>query len=405
MVLKNAFSKKIPIFVFICLLMTSFVSADILQEAEQFQERVNSFIEGNAVIVMGNHASKSEKISLHFLKQKYPDIAAHPEISENEFSMDQYADRTVVFVGGIHQNKHSKIIESEELNIEYDYFSFGVIAYITNNEGRKFMVFSDNAGMYNLMKNSERSPLAKFIPIEYVPLAATAVAFSLLWLWHLLVNIFNKVLKKVAISKIMKKVKKKEFKKDYRGFKLKGVRFKYREWTSIILAALVFALGISYSFFSEEVRLLILTTFLVNILIYAIRHFARLFMDKKHELHTEYVFWFWGAIITVLSGWLGNTFGLAGYNISKDDKKGEAKIQYTIDILTFTASLIFLVWNMLRPSLMIQMAMIFSMTTAVVQMLPFDPFSGKKVKKWSSKIWWLSFIPMVAIYLVVNALA
>jgi hypothetical protein len=52
-----------------------------------------------------------------------------------------------------------------------------------------------------------------------------------------------------------------------------------------------------------------------------------------YGLHTEYVFWYWGAFVTVFSGWLGNTFALAGYMISEksSDKKLQAKIQYLIN--------------------------------------------------------------------------
>jgi len=306
-------------------------------------------------------------------------------------------------MGGPNQNSVTSKFESMNFTIEKNELSIGFLSFLSNNN-QKIMIFSDKVGYENTRKHPERSPLARIIPIKFVPTAATAIGVFLLWLWRFLLPIFKKIIRLFFSSKLMKYAKKKELNKKYRGIKIKGIRIKVREWIAILSAAFIFALAISYEYWDSATTIMVLIgiNFLVNSLIYAIRHLVRLYMDKVHELHTEYKTWIWGSIITIITGWLGNTFALAGYTVSDKKTKREARIQYTINTVSFMVSIIFLIWNWFAPSLYLQMAMILAMAISVIQMLPMKPFAGKNIYKWNKIKWWITFTPMFLVYMLVH---
>jgi len=211
-----------------------------------------------------------------------------------------------------------------------------------NVSGGRYLVLSDKAGHYNARRAPERSPLKDSVPIKYIPLVATAIGLGLLWTGKFLGKIVHKVLRRAASAWIMTFVRKKEFNPKYRGFKVKGVRFKYREWTAIILSALAFAAAVSFTFVfaNESIFGFVLLSFLVNSVIYSLRGLFRLYLDKVYSLHTEFVFWYWGGLVTIVTGWLGNAFCLTGYTLSDRETKKESRIQYSINFWTFLAAII-----------------------------------------------------------------
>jgi len=385
------------------LFLVNFAAADIYEEAKAYSQQVMDFIGNDTVVVVGEHLSKSERLAMGYIKEKYPKVAELPVFSDSA-SEEELLGKTVILIGGPTQNKITANVLAGGGEVRHENLSLGILSFVTNLNGSRFLVFSDKAGYGNVQKNSEHSPLARYVPVQYVPALATAIALSLLWLWHFLLKLLRRILRLFVSSKLMRFARKREFKKKYKGFKLAGLRFKYREWISIILSALVFALAVSYSYVSTHTAVFafVLSNLLVNIVIYAIRHLTRLVMDRVHKLHTEFVFWFWGGLVTMISGWLGNTFAMAGYMVSDRETKKEAQIQYVINFLSFLASLVFLVWNLVAPSIILQMSMVLAMSIAVIQMLPMNPFSGRIIYRWSRWRWWISFLPMMSIYLLVN---
>ncbi len=175
----------------------------------------------------------------------------------------------------------------------------------------------------------------------------------------------------------------------------------------VLGAALVFALTISYTkmISLDTVLALVNVSVVVNFIVYAVRHFSRLAMDKIHKLHTEYKFWIWGAITTVITGWLGNALPLVGY-MSKEKTEAknveEGRIQFKINLYTFLASLGFFIINLFEPNVIFQMASSLSISIVFVQMLPFSPFSGKAIFKWKRIKWALISMPILLFYILVQ---
>ncbi|MBN1157696.1 hypothetical protein JXA85_08820 [Candidatus Woesearchaeota archaeon] len=392
---------KWEIFLLIAVLLCSQVQADIISEVQELSSEIEAFCNDNTVIVKGEYASKGERMLLSFLKEKYPAIEKLSTVGEMDYSPNGNA----FLIGGPYQNSYTKQIIGSVPEVKRKETTAGTIIFL-KSETEQYVVFSDPQGFSNNPRTGPRkSPLAKIMPVEYVPAAATAIGFSLIWLWKFLAILFRKAFNLIVSGKAMKLLKKKKISNKTKGFEYQGIKIKYREWVSILGAAVVFAVAKSYEFLiSEEMLAFILASILVNTVIYSIRHFTRLTMDKLHDSHTEYVFWIWGGIVTIISGWLGNTFSVAGYTVSHKKSEKEAKISYMIDILTFAASIVFMILNLIFPSTLLQMSMLLAMAIAYLQMIPVSPLNGKKIYAWNRKLWWGSFIPMTVIYVLVNVL-
>jgi len=398
--------KKIFFLAIILLILSLNVSrAGILDDAQEIEGKIIEFLgEDYALVVKGTYVSPAEKMTYYYLKKERSELANANEISDTEFYYN--FSGVAILLGGPYQNYITKeLLSNKDAIVQENEYSIGIVTFVTYMN-KKYIIFSDNAGYNNLPRTSAgKSPLTKFIPIAYVPAAATGISFFLLWLWNLLLKVLPKILKKSVANNILKKVKKKELKHEFLGFHFKGIRVKFREWFSICISAIIFALTISYTYYMtrDDIAVFILSTILVNAIIYSIRHLIRLLMDVHHEIHTEYHIWFFGAIITLISGFLGNTFSLAGYTISDETKTAnEGKIQFMINTLTVVASASLFVWNIFFPNVIVQMSMILGISIAFLQLLPFTPFSGKKIYTWSKIAWIMVFIPSMIFYGFVN---
>jgi len=383
------------------------VHATLMDDVILVQHKVDTFLnedEEEALIVHGKYESLAEKSALAYLREEYPEIAGTPHTKE---TLVTELPRKSILIGGPNQNTiTARILDDPAYTFNQDNVSFGTVMYFTSNTSR-VLVFSDYAGFHNLPRTGiDRSPLARIVPREYVPIIATIIGFTLLWFWQLISKLFFRIAKFIVASKILDRLRKRALSRKYIGFHVKGVRFKLREWICIALAAIVFSASLSYMFLSPRISVFafLFMTAVVNLLVYAIRHVTRLVMDTHHRLHTEYTVWYWGIIVTALTGWLGNTFALAGYIVNHEDKgtKYEGKIAFVVNLLTFVAFLVFWAWNLFDPGVMIQMGMLLSLSLSFLQMLPMKPFAGPRIRRWSRTAWWLMFVPLLVFYILIN---
>ena len=116
------------------------------------------------------------------------------------------------------------------------------------------------------------------------------------------------------------------------------------------------------------------------------REFARLLMSFYLNLHTEYVFWYPGAFLALFTGYLGNTLNTPGLIVEHKDKEIKfdkySFIKYIIVVGTFIVSLIFIILNLVNPSIKLQLFGIISSTYAAIEILPVKPCPGKDIFKW-----------------------
>jgi len=377
--------------------------ADIAEDIERHRQKVRDFTGDNPIIILGEHLSKTEKLVVAYVEEQYPEWEQET-YPESVVTPEMLVNRTVVLVGGPMQNQLYDEAKRPDSAIELEDISIGKMEFITNIDGSTYLVISDNAGYDNVRRHPEKSPLAKFVPLAWVPVAATAIGLGLLWLWKLLYKLLLKIARRKASAKIMKYIRKKELNTIYRGFKLKGVRIKYREWAAIVLGAGAFAAGVSYTYFlnTSGIFLFILLNLCINTVIYGFRELVRLTMDRVHNLHTEYIFWYIGGFLTVITGWLGNTFCLTGYTVQDRETKREAVTQFRINFYTFVLALVLAILNFFFASVVLQMAMILGISCAFLNMLPTRPFGGRLIYRKLRMKWWLTFIPLTAVYILIN---
>jgi hypothetical protein len=379
-------------------------SAQELPRPDQIAPKIFDFIGGKEpVIVVGNHASLAEKSALSIFLNSIPQLSEIPKFNEKDFIEDQHIGKVLILIGGPSQNGISKKLLDMQTEFDEENLAFGRVLFLSSGDA---IIFSDDEGFNILRRRTENSPLSGLVAPELIPAVASGIGFSLIVLWKLLVGLATKVAKFKAVSFIMKRVKKKEIKQNFRGLHLRGIRIKIREWFAILISALVFAVSLSYLYLSPEASMFVffMLTGIVNFIVYAIRHSLRIILDKIYDHHTEYHIWPYGAIITALTGWLGNTFGMAGYVVSEKDTEYEGKMAFVINFVTFLFFAGFFIWNMLTPSVIAQMAMLLALAITYIQMLPMTPFSGKKIYAWHRRLWFASFIPLTTIYIMINIL-
>ncbi len=385
-------------------------SAQLTEDLAELEVKVREFVQENPdiIIVEGQHASLTEKATLAFVQEKYSQLASVERIAEEDLTPEAIEGKTVIVIGGPKNSEYSNdLINDPTLTKDEDATSVGITTFLEGPQGR-FMVVSDKTGHANEPQTAaSRSPLNKVIPEEYVPAAATLVGISFLWFWQLIIKVLKRVFSLFLASKVMKWVNKKSVKDEFLGFHAAGVRLKLREWFAILISASIFAISLGYMYLSPNspAAQFFLLTIVVNMVVYAVRNGVRLYLDKKHGLHTEYKIWLYGAIVTALTAWLGNTFSLAGY-VASDEKENEheGKHAFIVNFMTFIAFGVFFVLNFLNPSTIYQMVMLLALGITFLQMLPFTPFGGKKVWAWKKSVYLISFIPLTFIYIFINVI-
>ena len=395
---------KVILIVSLIFLLVPFSFADIAEDMVAIQGKVQDFIAGEEFIVVeGRYASTVEKQSFAFIQDQYPGFQAET-VQEEDLNINQIGNKTLILIGGPSQNLISKeILTVESFTSEKEQLGVGSIEFL-QGPARKVMIFSDKAGYENEPKKVSKSPLAKVIPVEFVPVAATGIGLGLVWLWKILGEWAYRIFRFKIADKIMGKAKKKQLKKEFKGVQIAGIRIKIREWISIAVSAVVFGASLGYIYLEPNASAftIVALTIVANMVMYTIRHLVRLIMDKRFGAHTEFHIWWFGAFITVVSGWLGNAFCVAGYIVSDETKKEEAKIAYIINLFAFFLFLVFFAWNFISPGLIIQMVMILTVSYTLLQMLPMKPFPGKQIFAWSKKLWWVTFLPLAIFYVCIT---
>lgn len=394
--------------ILLIILLCSPVYGNMHDDMNVIQDKLSKYTSSSKskLIVFGKFATTAEKLEFKFAQEKNPKLNKVSIVNESE---DLSLNQSIIYlVGGPTQNEISAKIKSEYEPTEQHDVSFGIIeTYNVSNQ--TFIILSDAQGYKNNPKAGVyKSPLAKIVPPEAVPLAATVATVSLMWLWHLLFLLLKKIGSFKLASKIKKYNKKRKLKKEFLGFNIFGIRIKLREWLAIAASATIFAAAASYVYiFKQHLFSFIALGIVINLLIYTVRNGVRLYLDKHHNIHTEYVIWYWGALLTVVSGWLGNTFSLAGYMISDAErtekkKKTEGHVAFLVNLITFIVFIITALWNHFAPNTIIQRIMMLSIGITFLFMLPFKPFSGIYVYAWKKWLWWVFFIPLLVCYVAVN---
>ena len=377
---------------------------DFFQGEADVSQKISEFTQGRQIlIVVGEDVSSTEFLALKFFESTYDEY----EISSvHEKDFNGSFDGVLLLIGGTDRNEFTKkVLENDPITEVVD-LKAGELIFVSDDEGNRYLVFSDKVSDLYLANTAKKtSPLNKVVPEEYVPLTASVFGIILLFLWNFLTPVVVKTAKFLVSDKILRRVKKKKYRDEFRGFGVFGLQIKYRELLSILFSAVVFAAAFSYTKFVKDNFLeVILVGLLVNIAIFYFKYFVRLVLDKRNDVRSEFVFYKVGALITLITGWLGNAFSLTGYTVSKNKKEEllEGKIQYQINLATFLLSIIFFIIALFEQNIFLKMAYSYAVSFSFLQLLPIKPYAGKYMLRWNKTAWILLFIPMLVAYVFIN---
>ncbi|MEM4215477.1 MAG: hypothetical protein QXD51_00145 [Candidatus Anstonellales archaeon] len=360
------------------------------------------------IVVEGSSLSTAEVAAIEYIKSQYPEFVPyyHPlNDSEHSFQVVKNApqDKIIILVGGPSQNKLSEKIISlgwvkEESKATY--YTQLIVQNGTNPNGAKIFIFSDKKGYSNLPRKSvEYSPLSKVIPPEYVPPAATGISAILLHVFNL-----GQTMLEESLEEFGKKKKKK-------GKKKESLIKKYgMEIFSFLLASFILAIGVTWTFVGAS--LMFIPYLILNM---AVCFFIILTYDgfrwvaaKLLGIPAEYIFWPAGALLTLVSSFLGNPFGLSGVLVEETEK---IKAKWKVGIMNLAASffsifiaVVFFLINFLFPFELFQMVFSASSTIAMVSMLPIGSLGGNEIRKWNLFVWFFGFVFVFGVYAVITFL-
>jgi len=354
-----------------------------------------------SVVVVGSNIDGPEAAMLELARSRIPAAFAptYYDDSDATLTLLENETRNIVLVGGPSQNEISR-----------EYWNRGWIASETKKsigdfmlkagrtrDGAPVLLITDSRGFANVKKEGAGvSPLRFVMDEKYVPAAATGVTILLMALF---------ALARTALERFFLGLGRRERKVREQALRLFGI--KLREVASLILASLVLAAAITWVFTGPTPAFIPLL--LVNIIVALVtvvgHELVHLVFGRMFGLRMEYVFWPIGSLFTLFSAYLGNPFGLAGFLVEEEAQGMRMKVavmKLAAPLASIAFAFLFAIINLFAPWEIFQMTFTIASTLAIVELLPFEPFDGAAVRRWSIFAWFFPFCAVALLYIVVN---
>ncbi|MFH0875149.1 MAG: hypothetical protein V1859_04365 [archaeon] len=397
-------------------ILISFANAeDIKQKIESASSDVTDFFNDveheNVLIVTGKKISVEDKILFNLIKSNIQIMQAI-EVENDEIASKNmpYNGKTLILLGSEKTNIMSKKILGEDVKKNTSRYSPLILEYvITGNNDKALIIYSEKEVENNENSAVSKSPLSKIIDKKYVPIAATTASVLLLYLWSIigktLMSLFNDFVSSKVLGRATKDKKVSEHKKN-RELKIHKLLSR-NEIIALILSILIFSVTMSFAWsknLPEFVKMLLLN-FVIVAAVTLIRELFRQAICFKQKIKTEYMLWPFGAALTLISTYLGNTFSLVSYTLVDDtitDEKKFGKLAFLISLVTFIAGFIAYVINIFVPSLVMQMIFVYCIMAVFIEFFPMAPFAGNDMRKWNFTIWLVGYLVVFASYVFTN---
>ena len=250
----------------------------------------------------------------------------------------------------------------------------------------------------------EKSPLNIILPKEMVPLAATITTVATIGLWQLFGSIIIEFLSDYSSERFIDfKSNKKVLSGRLDKFRIPYIPLTTTEIFNIFIAVLVFSIALSWTWGSSLGE--ILSLFILNIVIigfiYVFRELLRVRYSSKLNIRTYHILWPFGAVLTIASSFLGNTFSLASYNTAENEDDGRyAMMLFNSNIIFYVIATIIFTINLIVSNVVFQMIFIFLIMTLAIDMTPLKPMDGDIIRKWSTKKWMLLYLIILISYVL-----
>lgn len=321
--------------------------------------------------------------------------------SEESFKIMEGEPGIVLLLGDTEHNNLTEYFVSNSSEIESKEITYGQLnVSMGEADGSSFVVIAHPRSRNVLVHEAAKtSPLRKYIPEEYVPIAAAGSGLSLMWL----VNIFQTVFefKALKFGRSKRRVRQKQH--------VLGP-IKVEETLAVLGASFILGLSITFTFFGfTEVFFRKLALNWVLCLFAAISHeVSHRVVGKLFNIHIEYHFWWTGSAITLVTGYLGHPFSIQGFLMEKVEgpiskwKYGLTKL--AAPVFSFIIMVGFAYLNYKDPREVYQIIFTTAGLWATAEILPFQHLDGKDIKNWSRLVWLICFAVIFGAFIIVNFL-
>ena len=355
----------------------------------------------HSAIVVGNSLDAPEQALFEAVKTSYPIMQNMTTIDDSPESLaaaegGSYA--VIILIGGPAQNRVTAEFESRGAFNDSHTVKGEFVVKTGNVNGTLVIAFSDLRGFANAPRESAaHSPLASFVPVQYVPATATGISMFLLALISLAKTVFE--FKALDVGRRGKKL-------GQGGLRVMGINL--FEPIAVLGASCVVGISLSWQYFAFGPLFLlwVVGNTLIALAGGIIHELVHRFFALIFNVKVEYRFWWSGSALTLLSSYLGNAFSVQGFlleDIPKETAKWKVGImKLAAPLFSAFVMILFGVINALFPSVVFQMITASSGLWAMAEMFPFTGLDGKDVKEWNFFIWLGSFLAVGTAYFIVT---
>jgi len=301
----------------------------------------------------------------------------------------------LVVVGGAGNNRIAGyLIEKGYVESTQEGSLFNTLAGAIPNS-TQFVILDHESVMGVERKAVENSPLKGIIDDAYIPVAATGVGILLSALSNLLKTVFE--FKMLDFGRKGRKLYKNRY---------KGVKVRLVEAAAILGASTALGIGVTWTFHASLEGGILARNIGICLLAALSHEVSHRLVGRMFGIHIEYHFWSTGSFITVLTGYLGNSFGIQGFLMEEmgddveDWKKGLTKL--AAPLFSTAVMVVFAYLNYLGPDELYQTIYSIAGLWAMAEILPFKPLDGYDVRKWSKFVWSVSFTAIAVLFCAIT---
>lgn len=370
-----------------------FIYGNNIDSFEQFVLDSLSFsplMRAQATIYVGNTTKQQEiKVIKRFL-------------SEDETTLTTLGHKAnlVVLVGSQERNKLTAEAYSRGyiINESTKFMSRLILGEGRIDKDTKLIVLRHNIAPEKLeRKAAEYSPLRQYMPEAYIPVAATTIGMLLLFILPIIQEVIESFVADKAKTKMT-----------IRDKKLAVMGINIREAAEISASVLVLGLSVTWTFAASTPLFfqLLVINFGVSLLAVLSHELAHRIVGKLLGIKTEYRLWLTGSMLTLLTGYLGNSFGIQGFLIEKREKNisgwryGIMKLVAPITSLLIALTAFHLFTD--NPQPILQMTYTTASIIALAEILPVRGSDGEDIRDWNQWIWFILFIVASVAYSSMN---
>jgi Zn-dependent protease len=354
------------------------------------------------LIVKGSGIDAVEGALLAGAATQYPFLKNASIVSDSNSAMEQLESgrfALVVLLGGPYQNNLTgRVLSSGMLNESEELYGQLQVKYGRTPKGTLVLLVSDKRGFRDEQRASlEYSPLAAFLPPEYIPAGATLISILGLLLINLGRTVFE--FKALGIGRKGKKIGE---------AKIMAFGRNIAEPAALVGASIVLGVSISWQYFGmgPEFAKWVLINTVICFLAGIAHELTHRLLAHAFKIKVEYRFWPSGSALTLISSYLGNAFSVQGFlleEIPQNVAKWKVGImKLAAPLLSTAIMLVFAYYNSLHPDKIYEAIYTISALWAMAEMLPFSGLDGKDIKEWNSTVWLASFVLVGACYAYVT---